>query len=95
MENMTLFMSGNFDFISSAMYNVREMVRYLSLIVNYLLGTGENYGPTAQHAQDCPIFIIQLYYVHNQKNEVLTSSAKLCCHKVAPSILLSQFSHFA
>ena len=31
---------------------------------NYLLGTGESYGPTAQHTQDSPIFFIQLNYVH-------------------------------
>ena len=29
---------------------------------NYLLGTGESYGQTAQHAQDSPIFFIQLNY---------------------------------
>ena len=31
---------------------------------NYLLGTGESYGPTAQHTQDFPIFFIQLNYVY-------------------------------
>ena len=32
----------------------------LSKILYYLLGTGESYGPTAQHTQDSPIFFIQL-----------------------------------
>ena len=31
---------------------------------NYVLGTGESYGPTAQHTQDSPIFFLQLNYVH-------------------------------
>ena len=38
----------------------------------YSLGTWESYGLTAQHMQDCPIFI-QLNYVHNNK-EIR------CCH---------------
>ena len=33
----------------------------------YLLGSGESYGPTAQHWQDYPIFFIQLNYVHKSK----------------------------
>ena len=28
----------------------------------YLLGTGESYGPTAQHMQDSPMFFIQPNY---------------------------------
>ena len=45
-------------------------LKYLFLLENlhviyYLLGTGESYGLTAQHTQDCPIFFIQLNYVHN------------------------------
>ena len=34
---------------------------------SYLLGTGESYGPTAQHTQDSRIFFIQLNYVYNRK----------------------------
>ena len=35
-------------------------------------------GPTAQYMQDCPIFFIQLNYVHNnQRNKVLLPHAKL------------------
>ena len=30
--------------------------------INYLLGTGESYGPTAQHTQDSLIFFIKLNY---------------------------------
>ena len=37
------------------------------------LGTGDSYGPIAQHKQDCSIFFIQLNYVHNNK-EIR------CCH---------------
>ena len=47
------------------------------------LGTGERYGPTAQHKQDSPIFFIQLNYVHNDKNNVLLPYGKFPCHKVA------------
>ena len=34
------------------------------VIEDYLLGTGESYGPTAQLRQDYPIFFIQLNYVY-------------------------------
>ena len=34
---------------------------------DYLLGTGESYGPTAQHMQDFPIFFIQLNYVYKER----------------------------
>ena len=34
------------------------------LVAHYLLGTGESYGLTTQHMQDCPIFFIQLNHVH-------------------------------
>ena len=34
---------------------------------NYSLSTGENYGLTVQHMQDCPIFFIQLSYVYKSK----------------------------
>ena len=44
-------------------------------------------GPAAQHIQDCPIFFIQLNYVHNQY-KVLPPYVKLPCHKVASRILL-------
>ena len=53
-------------------------------------------GPTAQHTQDCPIFFIQLNYVHNDKrNKVLPPYVKLLCHKVASGIILplNQSSH--
>ena len=67
---------------------------------NYLFGTGESYGPTAQHSQDCPIFLIQLNCVHILKqNKVLPTYLQLPCHKMAPGIPLphnaSQFSHIA
>ena len=55
------------------------------LLVNnkhYLLGTGETYGPTAQHSQDSPIFFIQLNYVDKNKNKVLLPYVKFPCHKV-------------
>ena len=39
----------------------------LMKFLHYSLGTGESYGPAAQHMQDCPIFFIQLNYVHNNK----------------------------
>ena len=34
---------------------------------NYSLHTEESYGPIAQHMQDCPIFFIQMNFVHNNK----------------------------
>ena len=34
------------------------------VVYNYVLGTGESYGPTAQHTQDSPICFIQLSYAH-------------------------------
>ena len=37
------------------------------VFIYYLLGTGESYGPTAQHTQDSRIFFIQLNYVYNRK----------------------------
>ena len=52
-----------------------------SSFFNYLLSTGESYGPTAQHMQDFPIFFIQLNYVH--KNKVLPPYIKIPCYKVA------------
>ena len=39
-------------------------------------------GPTAQHMPDSPIFLIQLNYVHNNKNQVLPPYDKFPCHKV-------------
>ena len=45
---------------------------YMYMHIHYLFTTGESYGPTAQHMQDCPIFI-QLNYVHNNKE-------MRCCH---------------
>ena len=46
-------------------------------------------GPIAQHSQDCPIFFIQLNYVHKTKqNKVLPPYVKLPCTKVAPGIPL-------
>ena len=55
-------------------------------------------GPTAQHTPGCPIFFIQLNYVHNNKrirNKVLPPYAELTCHKVALGIQLplNQRSH--
>ena len=55
----------------------------LSCIYNYLLSTGESYGLTAQHMQDSPIFFIQLNYVHNNKNKVLSHYGKFPWYKVA------------
>ena len=50
----------------------------LLMSINYLLGARESYGPTAQHLQDCPIFFIQLNYVHKTKqNKVLPPYFKL------------------
>ena len=66
-------------------------------IKHYLLGIVESYGPTAQHSQDCQMFI-QLNYVHKLKqNNVLPPYVKLPCHKVVPGITLlpSHFSHIA
>ena len=40
-------------------------------------------GLTAQHMQDSPIFLIQWYYVHNNKNKVLPPYGKFPYHKVA------------
>ena len=40
---------------------------FFNLTGMYLLSVGESYGPTAQHLQDCPIFFIQLTYVHKSK----------------------------
>ena len=43
---------------------------------------------TAQHLQDCPIFV-QLNYVNELKqNKVLALYVKFPCHKVAPGIPL-------
>ena len=47
------------------------MTVYMYVYIKYLLGLGESYGLTAQHTQDCPIFSIQLNYVHNKRNKVL------------------------
>ena len=60
--------------------------------LSYSLGTGESYGPTVQHTQDCPIFFIQLNYVHNKRNKVMPPYATLPCHKVAPKNSISSFS---
>ena len=56
---------------------------HYKILPNYSLGTGESYGPTAQHTQNFVIFFIQLNYVHKNKNKVLLPYSKLPCHEVA------------
>ena len=43
------------------------LFKFSTVLINYLLSTGESYGPTAQHTQDSPIFFIQLNYVYKTK----------------------------
>ena len=45
-------------------YRVEMKMENCLVFRGYLLGTRENYGPTAQHTQDFPIFFIQLNYVY-------------------------------
>ena len=64
-------------------------------IHDYWLGTGESYGPTAQHTQDCLMFFIQLNHVYKIKrkhNKVLLLYDNSICHKVAHFLFFS-FRH--
>ena len=45
-------------------YSTCTLLLYRWFRITLFLGTGEIYGPTAQHMQDCPIFFIQLNHVH-------------------------------
>ena len=85
--------------LSPLRWGIRNMIFANSLIVCAVLALDSwNYysGEQAQHTQHCPIFFIQLNYVHNNiRNKVLPPYVKLPCHKVALEIPLplNQWSH--
>ena len=45
-------------------FDMNSLKSIMHIKHNYLLSTGESYGFTAQHMQDCPISFIQLNHVH-------------------------------